>query len=293
MKKLFTAAVALALAASATAQMGGKYGRMKIDHAGEIIGNFKGAIERMSGGVKLELISDDPAQGNLPIAADTITFEWVDGSTQPKQIVLTGNVRIRHPEADVTSEKAVWDFSTGKLTFSGNPVMDSPKAQNMRGGTMTLNMNDGTFQVTNVKIDSIDLGSAGGGMSLGGSGGGGGGAALSDGDITDWAGLVNELKAGGGNAGTPAGHIVGMLGQKERGMLMDTPTDVVVANKGALLKQLNALLATKQFYNAAAWQGVNLPQETAAKLAAGDTPDAERAALNAAAFKAAFAKYTR
>lgn len=289
MRNITTAAIACLLAGAAMAQMGGKYGKMKIEHAGQITGNFKGAIESMTGGVKLELLSDDPAQGNLPIAADSIKFEWVEGSTQPARIVLEGDVRIKHPEADVAAQKAVWDFTTGELTFTGSPVMNSPRAQNMRGDKMTLNMNNGTFNVTGVSLPMLDLNAGGGG---GISGPATGGGALSASDIQDWPGLVNNLKSNAKNDNTPGGHIVGMLDPKARGMLLDTPTETVVEHKGDLLKQLNKLLPLKQFYAAEAWQGVALPEETTKALTSADTPEADRTKANVAAFKAAFSAYT-
>ncbi len=132
MKPLTLTALLIAAASLATAQAPGMngYSRMKIDHAGQITGNLSGAIEEMSGGVRIELLSDDEAKGNLPIAADKITFAWGEDS-QPKSIVLTGNVRIKHPDADVTAEKAEWDFASGQLVLKVNHVMIIRRALNL------------------------------------------------------------------------------------------------------------------------------------------------------------------
>lgn len=286
MNKRILAAALLLAATTATAQSGGMggYSKMKIEQAGAILGNFNGAIEEMSGGVRIVLLSEDPAKGNLPIAANTITFEWAEGGGQPRLIILSGDVRIQHPEADITAGRAEWNFETGELVFTGNPKMNSPRAQNMQGEKMVLNMETGTFAVTGgVRIPEIDLGSMGGGAA------GGGGGALSDGEVSDWAGLVNALKQGGG----PAGHITGLIDPENRKMLMDTPTELVVENRSRLLKQLNALLAQPDFYNAAAWSGVSVPEEAAATLAAADAEPAARTAANEAAFKAAFAPFVQ
>jgi hypothetical protein len=284
MKHILTTAIALASAGLCMAQapsMSG-YNKMKIDHAGQVTGNFQGAIQEMIGDVRIELLSDDAAQGNLPIAADSIKFEWVEGSSQPKKIILTGNVRIKHPDADVTAEKAEWNFENGELVFTGSPVMNSPQAQNMRGDKMTLNMAKGTFVVTGVSLPSLDLNSMGG---LGGISGGGG--PLSESDIADWPGLVNALKAGGG----AAGHITSMIEPGNRKRLLETPTDLVVENKGMLLKQLNSLLSQPGFYNPTAWGSATVPEETATKLTQKDLPPNELPPNNTIAFKAAFAPY--
>lgn len=270
------------LATAAHAQMGG-YSSMKIDRAGQIVGNFNGAIEEMSGGVSIVLLSDDPAKGNLPIKADRITFEWAEDGGQPRLIVLTGDVRITHPQADIAAEKAEWNFESGELVFTGNPVMNSPKAQDMRGSRMVLNMEAGTFRVEGVSIDTLPLGGMTGG---GGSGGGGG---MSESEIGDWPGFVNALK--GGQAGTPAGHLLSLLDPGARQTLQDTPTDLVVQNKGKLMGQLNKLWAAPQFYNASAWSGVALPEEVKGKLEDPNLEAGERATQNKAAFRAAFAPF--
>lgn len=281
---LATALLLAGLPVFAQAGSMGGYSKMKIEQAGAIVGNFSGAIEEMSGGVRIVLLSGDEAKGDLPIAADKITFEWAEGGSQPRLIVLTGNVRIKHPEADITAGKAEWNFETGELVFTGNPVMNSPRAQNMQGEKMALNMETGTFSVIGgVKIPEIDLGSMGGGAA------GGGGGGLSDAEVSDWTGLVNALKQGGG----AAGHITGLIDPQNRQMLKDNPTDLVVQNKGMLLKQLNALLARPDFYNAAAWSGTPVDADTAAKLADANLDEAGRKAANKAAFKAAFAAHVR
>lgn len=279
MKHFALIALALALAGVAAAQATGMsgYNKMKIDHAGQITGNLSGAIEEMSGGVRIVLLSDDEAKGNLPIAADKITFAWGEGS-QPKSIILTGNVRIQHPDADVTAEKAEWDFGSGQLVFTGNPVMNSPRAQNMKGDKMTFNMQKGTFAVTGVSISELPL------NEMGGLGGAGGGAGLTEGDVSDWPGLVNALKAGGG----PASHITGMIDPENRKRLMETPTDLVVENKGVLIKQINTLMQAPAFYSAEAWSGIALPEGVAEKLASRDLEASERVEVNKTAFKAAF-----
>ena len=259
MKHFAFTALALTFAGIAAAQATGMsgYNKMKIDHAGQITGNLSGAIEEMSGGVRIVLLSDDEAKGNLPIAADKITFAWGEGS-QPKSIILTGNVRIQHPDADVTAEKAEWDFGSGQLVFTGNPIMNSPRAQNMKGDKMTFNMQKGTFAVTGVSISELPLNEMGG---LGGAGGG------------------------------PASHITGMIDPENRKRLMETPTELVVENNRMLIKQINALMQAPAFYNAEAWSGITLPEGVAEKLASRDLEAAERVEVNKTAFKAAFASY--
>jgi len=285
MRSLIACAAAAALASGAMAQgmgMGG-YGSMAIEKAGQIVGGFDGTIKEMSGGVSIVLKSDDSAKEDLPIQASSITFEWPEGQAQPSRIVLSGNVRIKHPEADVSAERADWNFDSGELVFTGKPVMNSTRVQGMTGEKMTLDMEKGTFSVTGVSVPMLELGGAGGG--------GGGPDLLRADSVADWTGFVNALKAASGAEGGPGKHILSLIESGNRQQLLNTPTNLVVENNGLLVKQFNALLPREDFYNAGAWSGVALNEEAQALAAKETLTAAERTRFNRLAFNAAFAAY--
>ncbi|MBI1321288.1 MAG: hypothetical protein GC168_20375 [Candidatus Hydrogenedens sp.] len=280
---ILAAALAL-LTAAAQAQTGmGGYASMAIEKAGQITGGFDGTIQEMSGGVSIVLKSDDPEKSDLPIQAGSITFDWPQGQAQPSRIVLSGNVRIKHPDADVSADRADWNFDTGELVFTGNPVMTSARVQGMKGEKMTLDMEKGTFSVTGVSVPMLDLN---------GAGGAGGADMLRPDAIADMAGLVNALKAAwSAEAASPGKHILSLIESGNRQQLLNSPTNLVVENSKLLLKQLNALLPREDFYNAGAWAGVALGDEAQALAAKETLEEKERTHLNRLAFNAAFAAY--
>lgn len=267
-----------ALASFGQEQMGG-YGAMRIDAVGLFEGNFSGQIEKMSEGVKITLLGDGPNQEDLPIQADTMEFTW-DGE-QPARIVMTGNVRISHPSADVRAGRADWDFRTGDVVFTGNPVMDSKQFKDMRADKMTLNMDKGTFRAEKMSIVEVPTSAMGGPAEDPN--------ALSEAGVTDWAGLVNDLKAAGASdAPSPARQVVNQLDPGAREQLMGTDTAVIVENKGALLKAINRVIAQPGLYDADAFAGVTLSEELQAQVASPPAEDAALKAMNRALLHAAF-----
>ena len=117
--------------------------------AGYMESSFDGKIDTMSDGVKITLRSDDPAKKPLPITARQVKFHWPEkGGNQPSRIVLEGKVVVDHPDANVRAEKAEWDFEKGILTFTGGPVMKSPKMPDgIEAEKVVLNFNDGRVQM--------------------------------------------------------------------------------------------------------------------------------------------------
>jgi len=281
MRRLLLGCACLACAGAMAQGVGmGGYSSMSIEEAGQIVGGFDGTIEEMTGGVHIVLRSDDPTADALPIRAETITFDWPEGASQPRRIVLAGGVRITHPEADISAGRADWNFEAGTLVFTGNPVMNSDTVQGMTGDRVTLFMEDGTYKVENPKIPGLQLGRPENSD------------LLVERDIADWPGFVDVLKAAWeAEAASPGKHILSLFPADGRGLLLSTPTDVIVDNKGQLLEGLNSAMKTPEFYNEEAWAGVPLP-EAATTLRADGAPQGDALVrFNRLAFDAAFAGY--
>ncbi|MGC9054583.1 MAG: LptA/OstA family protein, partial [Candidatus Hydrogenedens sp.] len=173
----------------------GKYSSMKIEKVGKLKGTLNQgmSIREMSGGVSIVLLSQEPNTPNMPIKADRMTFEWEEGRNSPVLIRMEGKVYLEHPEGKLTAEKAVWDFKKEMVEFTGNPMLDSPKAQGLKGSKIVLDFKNNTIDIENLQADMIPLqggvGSEGGietGLSL-----------LTETDVIDWNGFIAELKRQG------------------------------------------------------------------------------------------------
>lgn len=250
-------AAAAAAAQEAATDLGG-YNAMEIE-AGRMKGNFAtGAIEEMTDGVRIRLLSDQPDTKPLPISARSMKFTWSEGKNVPDRILMEGDVQVNHPDASITADRAEWDFNSGALVFSGNPVVNNDRIKGLRGDRMTLNLKTNTFEVSRVRADQVPLQA---GDAAAGTGGGGAGG-LSESDITDWNGLIAVLREqGGAQASSPGQRILSLLEQDERSLLMTLDTSVLLKRKGDMLKLINRLLRRPDFYSAEAWSNTKLPQE--------------------------------
>lgn len=285
MKPIVFALVAAAIwaaapIAAAQDQSLGGYKSMKIDYIGELTGGFDGRFETMSGGVEITLTAEDPNLKPLPIKARTMTFEYGEGSGTPARIVMQGGVSVNHPTAAVMSEKAVWDFESGEMTFSGDVVMNNDRMQDVRCEQLVLNFNTNRYRMTNVKAQGITL--PGDAAAAGGAAAGGGDPSLLDsGDVKDWAGLVDTFKKQAAAEGaSPGRQIAALLDAETRGILKSASTETIVGNKGAFLKQLNKVLQSPNLYKADAWAGTALSDEAKSLIDKKDRTAAETIRLN-------------
>ena len=277
---LAATAVLLTLPAGAQDQMGG-YGAMRIDSVGVFVGRFDGKIEKMSEGVKITLLGDSADQEDLPIQADTMEFTWEEGSTQPVRIVMTGNVHIVHPSADVRAGRADWNFKTGDVTFTGNPTMDSDQFKGMRASKMTLNMEKGTFRAENMSVPEVQQSAMGGAPSDPND--------LTEASVSDWEGLVNDLKAAGASdTPSPAKQVVNQLDLAAREQLMGVDTNLLVQDKGRLVQAINRVIKQPGLYDAEAFAGVTLSEDLQQQVAAPPSEEPALKAMNRALLHAAF-----
>lgn len=247
-----------AAAAQNTATDLGGYTAMEIE-AGRMKGNFAtGAIDEMTDGVKIRLLSDRPELRPLPISARSMKFTWSEGKNVPDRILMEGSVEVNHPDASITADRAEWDFSTGALVFSGNPVVNNERIKGLRGDRMTLNLKTNTFEVSRVRADQVPLQA---GEAVATSAGTAPGL-LAESDITDWGRLIAELrKEAGARAPSPGQRLLSFLDDDERTTLMSLDTAVLLKRKGDMLKLINRLLQRSDLYDAGAWNGVALPDD--------------------------------
>ncbi len=273
------------IAAPALAQGGADgYNSMSVK-AGMMKGNIQtGKLDSLTGGVFIELLSDDAAQPSLPIRANTITFEWKEGSSMPSKIKMDGNVDIKHPQGQIKAQHADWNLESGDLVFTGNPVMDSDTFKNLAAEQIMINMETGAFSLGQASVDK---------MPLKGTDGGGGGAPLpgemTEADVTDFEGLINALKAQAKASGdNPGKQVMAQLNPTVRGMLESQETSVLVGAKADVIKQLNAVIRKPGMYKRAAWEGITLSEEVTALIAKKDQTPEEQARQNRLLLNAAY-----
>lgn len=286
MKRLTAILLGVALLAAPVFGQGGAdgYSRMSVE-AGLMKGNFNtGRQESLTGNVHIVLLSDDATKPSLPIRADTITFEYTGDSTMPAKIKMAGNVDIQHPQGQVKAQRADWDLETGDLIFTGNPVMDSENFKNLAAERIRINMKTGAYEVEQGSAASIPIqGNAGGGgdTPLPGE--------LSDGDVTDFAGLIEAIKAQAKESGdNPGKQILGQLDPKVRALVEGQETAAIVGAQGDLLKQLNKVIRKPGMYKKSAWEGITLSDEVKALLSKPDQTPEEQARQNRLLLQAAY-----
>ena len=278
-------AAALLLAVAAAAQMDGSlggYSAMEIE-AGRMKGNFAtGVIDEMTDGVSIRLLSDTPGLAPLPIKAGTMKFTWVEGRTTPSTILMEKNVKVAHPDAEVSAGRAEWNFDSGELVFSENPVVNSERLKGLRGERMILNLKTNTFEVTRVRADEVPLQ----GMEA---------AAprspdeIRAADIKNWERLVDTIKSEAvGEQPSPGKQILNQLTPQNQQLLLQLGTAQLVDRKEDILRLMNNALANPGFYDARAWANVTLPEEAANLLAAGPLDRAGQARLNRLLIEAAY-----
>ena len=268
-------------AATAAAQAGpgamGGYNMMDVE-AGEYDGGLDGTIDRLSGGAKVRLYSDDPDKEPLPISADAMSFSYPDeGGSQPSAILLEGNVVVTHPEGTIRAEKADWDLDKGILTFVGNPVMSTALADEIRGEKVIINFNEDRVLIPGIRIKEMRLAEPPD-PSL-----------LSETDVRDWAKFLDTMQTQrGADRPSPGRRIVSLLGRDAQDQIASATPEQLLANKKGVLKQINHVLANPRLYDNAAWEGIGLDKETQNLLAKDELPPRQQTRLNRLLLQAAY-----
>ncbi len=286
MKHLILSAILLVILTPFSYAQGGAEGYdMMSVRAGKMVGNFNtGQMDSLTGGANIVLKASDSSQPDMPIKATSITFTWKAGQTMPAVIKMEGNVDIRHPDAKITAQRADWNLESGDLVFTGSPVMDSPALKGLRASKISINLTTGAYEIEQGEADGVPL------QGMGGDGGGGSvPGELSDGDVTDWTGLIDTLKSQGKADGeNPGKQILQQLDDKTRGLLETIDTAALVSNKGDLLKKINGVVRRPGMFKRSAWEGITLTDETEALIAKKDQTPAEQVRQNRLVLNAAY-----
>lgn len=270
----------------------GNYEKMQIEHVGVMDGTLDGRINKMTGGVKIKLISNKPDTGDLPIRAQTMTFSYAEGASKPSRILLEGDVDIEHPKAHLIAERADWNVEKNEIVFTGNPIVKNEQVKEMRGSKFILNFETGRFEGTDVRIAELDTNQSGSGGGLGLGMGASGGGGLSEGDVTDWPGLIGALKTAAASGDASPGRQVALRGgEKVQSALKSMPTEELLKNKELMLKAINGVLKKPGFYDRDAWANVALGDEVKGLLAKDKLTAAEQVRQNLLLLQAAFPSF--
>lgn len=244
--------------------------------AGRMKGNFAtGSIEEMTGGVRIKLLSDDPESKPLPVSAGSMKFTWVEGKTTPSTILMEQDVKVDHPQASITAQRAEWNFDTGELVFSGSPVVNSDRLKGVRGDKILLNLKNNTFEALQFRADEVPLKTPEGGSSQTTSN------IITIGDIKEWSRLIDSIKTQA-QQGTPSpgGQIVKQLNAQNQQLLLNLDTNILLERKEDLLRLINNVVSQSDLYQKDAWSGYTLPDAAQQLLSKSELTAAEQVTLN-------------
>lgn len=275
-----------AMAQDMGGDMGG-YTSMSID-AGRFVGSFSGgmAIKEMTDGVRITLLSEDANVKPLPIRAYKMKFDYTEGASKPSMITMEGNVEVQHPQGSITAEKAEWNFDTGRLVFTGNPIMNSDQVKDLRGSKFTMNFKTNEIEISDMKAPEIPLGG------MGSSTGSADPSLLTQGDVKDWAGLLKTLKSqAAAEAASPGKQVAKLLDDQVRKMLLNVSVEALAEEKGTMIKQLNKVVKKEGLYLEAAWKDMALSDEAKGLLAKEGRKPEETARLNRLLLEAAYPEF--
>lgn len=267
-----------------------KYTSMKIERVGKLKGTFQGGmnIREMSDGVSIVLLSDDPDTPPMPIKANRMLFEWEEGRNTPAKIIMEGKVYLEHPEGKLTAEKAVWDFVQEKVEFTGNPMLDSPKAQGLKGTKIVLDLKSNTVDIENLRADMIPLQGAG---ITSGEEDKVGKYLLSESDILNWTEFVVELKRQAqSEENTPGKYLLGKFDRDASQQFLSAPNELILQRKKDLLKRINALLKKPDFYDEKSWGKIQISDEVKELISKTELTYEDRVKLNRILLNSAFPK---
>ena len=269
----------------------GGYSAMEIEHVGRCEGSFGGTfgIRKMMDGVRIRLISENPDQKDLPIRCQTMDR----GLGRRRQSTVASDPRRRCRDSPPASrrivQRAEWDFNTGLLVFTGNPVMNSDRVKGLKAERMILNFKTNNFEMENFTADRVPL-----------SGGEAAPASASDpnllteADVSDWPGLINALKADLAREGAnPGKQLVSKLDSTGQTTIKSFSTEQLAGQKGDLVKQINKILAAPGMYSSAAWANITLGEEVKGLLAKKTLDRAEQILQNRLLLDAAYPRVSR
>ena len=275
----------LACAGLAYAQGGGMggYDKMSVE-AGNAVLNFKtGAIDQLTGAVKIRLTDSKSAEPPLPVEADSMRFTFEEGATQPSRIIMDGNVYVKHPQATVRAQHADYTLNSGDVVFTGSPIILLEGGSEIKGSKISLNMIDGSMQIETMTATEIDTSKMGGSATSDPS-------HLGEGEVADWPALAAQLKADAAAEGmNPTKRLLAHTGQEQfLQTLQGIGTETLLTQKGEVIKLMNGAIDQPGLYDEAAWQGRALGDEVTALMAKESREPAEEKQLNRLLIEAAY-----
>jgi lipopolysaccharide export system protein LptA len=264
----------------------GNFSKMSVE-AGQAVINFKtGAIDRLTGGVRIRLKSSDPAAPELPIQAGTMAFAYAEGGGQPSKIVMNGDVLVKHPQATVRAGHADYNLDNETVVFTENPVVVLEGGGEVKGKKITIDMKEGTTNIEGMSASELDLNA----MTAPGGGAANDPNHIGAGLIGDWNAFAAVLKKEAGESGpNPTRRILTHAGSKNQiATLAGASVELIVQNRNMVLDGFNKAIATPGLYDAAAWEGRALSPEAQQLLAKEKRDAAEEARLNRLLIEAAY-----
>ena len=247
---LILATLWLAWSLDAAAQGGfgsSNYEYIELRSVGTMEGNYQDGrfLHSMSDGVDMVFVAANP-EDSLTIQAQTVEFRYADEETgSPSRIILEGDVVIVNSRNTIRSDHADIDFDSGDAVFTGNPRMDTEEVKNLRAKVINVNLKTGDYEMSSVRVEKLYLNRTTGGP-------GRNPYLLSESDVLDWRGFLERLKEEGGRPEpSPGKHLVALLDEQVRTVLLEVNVDALLVDPGAILKQLNKALILEQFYDKA------------------------------------------
>lgn len=197
--------------------------------------------------------------GDLRIQGDEINFVYGESAgTQPTQVIIIGNVRLEHPSAVVTSEKAEFHFDVGLVNFTGSPILYNQRTPE-------------GVQTTRIELDLntelISMFEAAGDLSFASEKKAAEALLLIEKDISDWKDFLTTLRdQAAAQSPSPGRHILSLMDSQVRETLRAQTVEVLEGNKDQVLEHLNKLLDRSDFYVKTKWGPVSVPAELASMM---------------------------
>lgn len=262
--------------------------RMRIDKGKQVVYNIEtGMLESVTGGFDITLLPKNPEEKGVRLRGDTLEFVAPQKEGErPTQLILKSNVIIDHPQVVIMADKAEWDQESNVLVFTGNPMIKSSQAKEIRGTRMELDLNTMKFHVQDFAAPEVNLRQEPKAANPEKP------AVFDTSSVRDWSAFLARLRKENEAArATPGKTLTAMLDADSRAAIVklsskDAPSEALTKKVSGAI---DAALRSKAFYSAAAWEGVTIPEDAQElldkgieSLSARDTIRLNRALLESA-----------
>lgn len=281
--RVFALAIACCVAAAAFgAEM--KFDRMSITKAPKV--KITSGRWNMEGGVELTLFPLNPEEKPLNIKANEIVFAWDPGvQTGPEKVDLSGKVRVDGEIGVISSESASLDIANDRLVFDQKVAVDSEQFSGLTASHLIYHLETGDIEMSDVTADRVPI------EGMGGEAEAQDPMLLAVSDVKDWNGIIAAIKAQvAAETPSPGKRLISLLPEEARAQFNAIAPDAQLTGdmKEGFVEQLNDVLARKDFYDPAAWQGVSLPAPVQALVDAKPESGPELIKMNRGLFEAAY-----